>query len=103
MPSRRYLVVVSTAILCYAALGTVLGILPEYVHSLGGGALLVGFAVGAPALTGAACRPFGGRFAARGPVARDARAPIGAAEPAPLPPRRLRRGARQFEPSAARG
>ena len=69
MPSRRYLVVLSTAILCYAALGTVLGILPDYVHSLGGGAVLVGFAVGAPALTGAACRPLGGRFADhRGPA-----------------------------------
>ena len=63
MTSRRYLVVLSTAILCYAALGTVLGILPDYVHSLGGGAILVGFAVGAPALTGATGRPLGGRFA----------------------------------------
>ncbi len=69
MTSRRYLVVLSIAILCYAALGTVLGILPDYVHSLGGGAILVGFAVGAPALTGAACRPLGGRFADhRGPA-----------------------------------
>jgi MFS family permease len=69
MTSRRYLVVLSTAILCYAALGTVLGILPDYVHSLGGGAILVGFAVGAPSLTGAAGRPLGGRFADhRGPV-----------------------------------
>ncbi|MBV8216902.1 MAG: MFS transporter, partial [Solirubrobacterales bacterium] len=59
----RYLIVFSTAVLCYAALGAVLGILPEYVHSLGGGAVLVGFAVGAPALTGAAGRPFGGRLA----------------------------------------
>ena len=42
----RYLVVVGTAVVCYAALGTVLGILPSYVHSLGGGAVLVGFAVG---------------------------------------------------------
>ena len=69
MTSRRYLVVLSTAILCYAALRTVLGILPDYVHSLGGGAILVGFAVGAPALTGAACRPLGGRVADhRGPA-----------------------------------
>jgi MFS family permease len=59
----RYLIVFSTAVLCYAALGAVLGILPDYVHSLGGGAVLVGFAVGAPALTGAAGRPFGGRLA----------------------------------------
>ncbi len=60
-----YLTVLATAILCYAALGTVLGILPDYVHSLGGGAVLVGFAVGAPALTGAAGRPLGGRIADR--------------------------------------
>ena len=59
-----------TAVLCYAALGPVLGILPEYVHSLGGGAVLVGFAVGAPALTGAAARPFGGRLADRHGPAR---------------------------------
>ena len=51
--------------LCYAALGAVLGILPDYVHSLGGEAVLVGLAVGAPALTGAAGRPFGGRLADR--------------------------------------
>ena len=61
----RYLTVLATAILCYAALGTVLGILPDYVRSLGGGAVLVGFAVGAPALTGAAGRPLGGRIADR--------------------------------------
>jgi MFS family permease len=61
----RYLTVLATAILCYAALGTVLGILPDYVHSLGGGAVLVGFVVGAPALTGAAGRPLGGRIANR--------------------------------------
>jgi MFS family permease len=66
----RYLVVFSTAVLCYAALGAVLGILPDYVHSLGGGAVLVGFAVGAPALTGAAGRPFGGRLADRHGPAR---------------------------------
>jgi len=46
-------------VLCYAALGAVLGILLDYVHSLGGEAVLVGLAVGAPALTGAAGRPFG--------------------------------------------
>ena len=51
--------------LCYAALGAVLGILPDYVHALGGEAVLVGLAVGAPALTGAAGRPFGGRLADR--------------------------------------
>jgi MFS family permease len=61
----RYLTVLAAAILCYAALGTVLGILPDYVHSLGGGAVLVGFVVGAPALTGALGRPTGGRIADR--------------------------------------
>ena len=62
---RRYAMVLATAVLCYAALGTVLGILPDYVHSLGGGAVMVGLAVGAPALTGAAGRPLGGRLADR--------------------------------------
>ena len=61
----RYFVVLGTAILCYAALGAVLGILPGYVHSLGGGAVLVGLAVGAPAITGATGRPLGGRIADR--------------------------------------
>lgn len=63
--THRYAFVLATAVLCYAALGTVLGILPSYVHSLGGGAVLVGLAVGAPALTGAAGRPLGGRLADR--------------------------------------
>jgi hypothetical protein len=36
--------VFSTAVPCHAALGAVLGILPDYVHSLGGGAVLAGFA-----------------------------------------------------------
>jgi MFS family permease len=66
----RYLVVLLIAVLCYAALGAVLGILPEYVHSLGGEAVLVGLAVGAPALTGAAGRPLGGRLADRHGPAR---------------------------------
>ncbi len=67
--SVRYLVVLLTAVLCYAALGAVLGILPDYVRSLGGGAVLIGLAVGAPALTGAAGRPLGGRLAdRRGPA-----------------------------------
>ena len=57
------MIVLGTAVVCYAALGAVLGILPGYVHSLGGGAVLVGFAVGAPALTGATGRPLGGRLA----------------------------------------
>jgi len=67
---RRYLAVLGTAVLCYAALGAVLGILPDYVHSLGGGAVLVGLAVGAPAITGAAGRPLGGRLADRAGPAR---------------------------------
>ena len=67
--SVRYLVVLLTAVLCYAALGAVLGILPGYVRSLGGGAVLIGLAVGAPAITGAAGRPLGGRLAdRRGPA-----------------------------------
>jgi len=67
--SVRYLVVLLTAVLCYAALGAVLGILPGYVRSLGGGVVLIGVAVGAPAITGAAGRPFGGRLAdRRGPA-----------------------------------
>src|SRR5947209_7344307 len=67
--SVRYLAVLVTAVLCYAALGAVLGILPEYVRSLGGGALLIGFAVGAPAIAGVAGRPLGGRLAdLRGPA-----------------------------------
>jgi MFS family permease len=68
--ASRYLIVLATAVLCYAALGTVLGILPDYVHSLGGGAVIVGLAVGAPALTGAAARPLGGRLADRHGPAR---------------------------------
>jgi MFS family permease len=63
--AHRYAFVLLTAVLCYAALGTVLGILPDYVHSLGGGAVMVGLAVGAPALAGAAGRPLGGRLADR--------------------------------------
>lgn len=62
--------VLATAVLCYAALGAVLGILPGYVHGLGGDAFLVGVAVGAPALTGAAGRPLGGRLADRHGPAR---------------------------------
>jgi MFS family permease len=68
--TTRYASVLATAVLCYAALGTVLGILPGYVHALGSGAVLVGLTVGAPALTGAVGRPLGGRFADRHGPAR---------------------------------
>src|SRR5438309_2316727 len=92
--SVRYLAVLVTAVLCYAALGAVLGILPEYVRSLGGGALLIGFAVGAPALAGAAGRPLGGRApgrAAPGAPRAPARGARGGARRARPPPRRRRR------------
>jgi hypothetical protein len=60
----RYLVVLLTAVLCYAALGAVLGIMPEYVHSLGG-TVLVGLAVG---LAARVADPTGGLLAAAGAV-----------------------------------
>ncbi|MBV9944214.1 MAG: MFS transporter [Solirubrobacterales bacterium] len=67
--SVRYPIVLLTAVLCYAALGAVLGILPGYIRSLGGGAVFIGLAVGAPAITGAGGRPLGGRLAdRRGPA-----------------------------------
>ncbi|MBL8928120.1 MAG: MFS transporter [Pseudonocardia sp.] len=60
-----YLGVLGVAVVCYAALGSVVSLLPGYVPHLGGGAALVGLAVGAPAITGAAARPLGGRWADR--------------------------------------
>jgi predicted MFS family arabinose efflux permease len=61
-----YLLVLASAVLCYAALGLVLRALPGYVNdTLHGGGVGVGLAVGAPALTGAALRPIGGRLADR--------------------------------------
>jgi MFS family permease len=61
-----YLLVLASAVLCYAALGLVLRALPGYVtDTLHGGGVGVGLAVGAPALTGAALRPIGGRLADR--------------------------------------
>src|SRR5947209_19759669 len=64
--SKAYLAVLSAAIFCYAALGAVLSILPRNVpERLGGGATALGFAVGAPALTGLLARPIGGRLADR--------------------------------------
>jgi predicted MFS family arabinose efflux permease len=65
-----YLAVLAAAVVCYAALGAVLSILPRYVpEQLGGGPTAVGLAVGAPALTGLVARPGGGRLADRlGPL-----------------------------------
>jgi predicted MFS family arabinose efflux permease len=65
-----YLAVLAAAVLCYAALGAVLAILPRYVpEQLGGGPTAVGLAVGAPALTALLARPLGGRVADRvGPL-----------------------------------
>jgi len=60
-----YLAVLAAALCCYAALGAVLSVLPGYVSRLGGDPLIVGLAVGAPALTGALGRPAGGRLADR--------------------------------------
>lgn len=67
----RYFAVLASAVACYTALGAVLRELPDYVGDrLGGSPIAVGFAVGAPALTGALLRPFGGRAAdTRGPRA----------------------------------
>ncbi|HWE54027.1 MAG TPA: MFS transporter [Acidimicrobiales bacterium] len=62
----RYLAVLASAVICYAALGAVLREVPDYVqHHLGGSALEVGLTVGAPSLTGALLRPVGGRAADR--------------------------------------
>jgi len=63
--------VLATAFLCYAALGSVLRILPHYVPAyLGGGPVGIGLAVGAPALSAIVARPLGGRAAdRRGPLA----------------------------------
>jgi len=65
-----YLAVLGAAVVCYAALGAVLSILPRYVpDQLGAGPTAVGLAVGAPALTGLLARPVGGRLADRlGPL-----------------------------------
>jgi predicted MFS family arabinose efflux permease len=76
MPRQRtslpfaYLAVLAAAVLCYAALGSVLAILPHYVpERLRGGPAALGFAVGAPALTALLARPLGGRLADRfGPL-----------------------------------
>ncbi|MEA2130684.1 MAG: hypothetical protein QOJ85_3575, partial [Solirubrobacteraceae bacterium] len=61
-----YGAVLGAALCCYAALGSVLSILPRYVpDQLGGDPVAIGLAVGAPALTGLLARPLGGRLADR--------------------------------------
>src|SRR3954469_24746033 len=108
MPSRTrssYLAVLGSAICCYASLGAVVRIVPGYVGgALGGSAVAVGVAIGAPALTAVFARPLGGRLAdARGtrvvvagggaPAARAAGAIVGG--PA-------RAGRASWAPAAAR-
>ena len=61
MPNRSYLAVLAAAVLCYAALGAVLRVLPELVDD----PAALGLLVGAPALTGVLTRPAGGRLADR--------------------------------------
>jgi MFS family permease len=70
MDRVAYSRVLGAAVLCYAALGAVLRILPNHVGTdLGGGSFAIGLAVGAPAMTGVLARPFGGRLAdRRGPA-----------------------------------
>src|SRR4051794_18927396 len=64
--TRSYALVLAGAVLCYAALGAVLRILPD----LAGGPATLGLLVGAPAVAAIATRPAGGRAADRhGPAA----------------------------------
>ena len=65
-----YAAVLGAALLCYAALGAVLRLLPPYVQDdLHAGPFAVGLAVGAPAMTAVVTRPLGGRLAdRRGPM-----------------------------------
>lgn len=56
-----YLAVLGAAVLCYAALGVVLRLLPELVADRA----TLGLLVGAPAITGVLMRPLGGRLADR--------------------------------------
>lgn len=67
---RAYMAVLASAFLCYAALGSVIRIIPGYVPDrLGGGLFGVGLAVGAPAISAVLARPLGGRLAdRRGPL-----------------------------------
>jgi MFS family permease len=63
---RPYLLVLGASVCCYAALGAVFRAVPTYVGgSLGGGAIAIGLAVGAPSITGAVLRPLGGRWSDR--------------------------------------
>jgi MFS family permease len=57
--------VLAAALLCYAALGAVLRVLPGHLSDLGASDVAIGFAVGAPAITGLVARPGGGRLADR--------------------------------------
>jgi MFS family permease len=69
LTSLTYPVVLASATACYAALGAVIALLPDYVPRLGGDAVLVGLMMGAPAITGAVVRPIGGRWSdRRGPA-----------------------------------
>jgi MFS family permease len=68
--------VLAAALLCYAALGAILRVLPSHLTELGAGPAAVGLAVGAPAITGLVARPGGGRLADR--VGARAVLPVGA-------------------------
>ena len=57
--------VLAAALLCYAALGAILRVLPGHLSGLGATPFAIGLAVGAPALTGLVARPTGGRLADR--------------------------------------
>jgi Major Facilitator Superfamily len=61
MPRSAYLAVLGAAVLCYAALGAVLRVLPALVDD----PAALGLLVGAPALTAVVTRPAGGRLADR--------------------------------------
>jgi MFS family permease len=61
MPRASYLAVLAAAVLCYAALGAVLRILP----ALADDPVTLGLLVGAPALTAVVARPAGGGCADR--------------------------------------
>jgi MFS family permease len=61
-----YLTVLGSAVCCYAALGAIVRVVPDYVGgTLGASSFAVGFAIGAPALTAVVTRPLGGGAADR--------------------------------------